>query len=247
MDPDLYQKQYDFELEQRHHLASNVNIPIAATTFLFGALSTISIKFNFSNDLITIIFSILSFLCLIALIFGLLFIFKSLLGYEYQKLPSPNQLASYHKELHNWHLSNSSTKENADIDFKQYLSTRLAESAEWNSRNNISRGSYIYAATLSIAICVIFLFLAAMVYFYQNLNNEEETQKVEIIGPIHLIQGGTAMEENASAEGEQKPAEPSSTPEGEKPDQSTTSKPEGPPNTFFKSHTILKNPEKESK
>lgn len=243
MDSDLYHKLYDFEFEQRSHLASNVNIPIAATTFLFGALSTITIKFNYSNDLTTIIFSIFSILSLITLTFSLIFIFKSLLGYEYQKLPSPNELAAHHKELYKWHLENRSTKEEADIDFKQYLSTRLAESAEWNSRNNISRGSYIYRATFSIAICVIFLFVAVSVFFYQDFNSEDHAQKVEIIGPIHLIQGGTTM----TTEDEEKPATPSSTAEDGKTDQSTTNKPTGPPNTFFKSHTILKNTKKETK
>jgi hypothetical protein len=43
MDIELYRKQYDFELDQRIHLASNANIPIAGATVLFGAVARRSI------------------------------------------------------------------------------------------------------------------------------------------------------------------------------------------------------------
>ena len=53
MEQEIYQKQYDFELEQRNSIASAANVPIVALTILGGALSTMIVDFQYSWGIFT--------------------------------------------------------------------------------------------------------------------------------------------------------------------------------------------------
>lgn len=240
MDRKLYQKQYDFELEQRNTIASSTNIPIVSITVIGGALSTMVLSFPYSGDLKSMAFIGTIILSVIAVLTSLVLVLRSLIGYTYQKIPSPNALADHHRKLEAWHRENgeqeSVISEKADKDFSEYLDQKLAEAAENNSVNNIRRGSLIHDSAVAIAVALGFLVVAAPVYIRAKVSHADKIQQVRIIEPISVIPGGQSMAENENgtdnpsgqpAQPEQKPAQPIET----KP------KPSGPLNTEFRSGT----------
>ena len=141
MDREIYQKQYDFELEQRNTIASSTNIPVVSITVVGGALSSMVLSFPYSNEIST--YGFITFVALSGIfsIVALIYIFKSLIGYAYQKIPSPASLSDYHKGLIAWHNDNRTEEtqilDEANKEFNEYLETRLSEASE----NNQLKGS----------------------------------------------------------------------------------------------------------
>ena len=138
MNRDIFQKQYDFELEQRNSLASATNIPIVSLTVLGGALTATVIGFKYSNNALTYIFVGLIILAVVSMLVSLYKVFRIFLGYSYQKIPTANQLKVHFIELKNWHKSQGCPEDeyhkSASADFDEYFDERLSEAAEHNSQ-----------------------------------------------------------------------------------------------------------------
>ncbi|WP_031437966.1 hypothetical protein [Methylobacter tundripaludum] len=236
MEREIYQKQYDFELEQRNSIASAANVPIVALTVVGGALSTMIVDFKYSWCISTYTFTSLSVLSLIAIVFSLVFIFRSFLGYTYQKIPTSSALAQYEKELKEWHTQNSGNHEDsirlAKIDFDEYFENKLSEAVENNGANNLKRGNFLHNATLSVAIALAFLVLAAPFYIYQKINREDTIHQVEIVKPLKLAEERLNMsnENGNSGSSTTQQAAPANTPTA----APVSTKPPGPPNVMFK-------------
>ncbi len=81
MNRDIFQKQYDFELDQRNGIASATNIPIAALTVVGGALATLVINFNYSNELISYFFLFFVLLTIISMVISVYKTVRTFLGY----------------------------------------------------------------------------------------------------------------------------------------------------------------------
>lgn len=239
MDDDIYQKQYDFELEQRNHLSTSVNVPVMAITVLGGSLSAALLGYSFQEGLATILFILSALGVVSSLGFAIYFIFRSLLGYEYQKISSPGALCKHYDSLVDWHKKNGGDEENAEADFKKYINDKLAEASAWNGTNNINRGNYVYKATVGIGVSVVFLAGVAGLSVYKSINKPKETYNVQIIGDVNLRRGVDAMSKKESGGKGDKPKETEpQAPVQTKPDP----KPEGPPNIIFKSSVNLEQP-----
>ncbi len=235
MERDIYQKQYDFELEQRNSIASAANIPIVALTILGGALSTMIVDFKYSYGIFTYIFALISALALIAMIFSLTFVFKSFLGFSYQKIPTAPALAQHYKALKVWHKEAGENDEDstrlAKADFDEYFNSRLSKAAENNNVNNVKRGNFLHDATLSIAVALAFLASASPFYIYRKINSETVIHQVEIVKPLKLeekLNMSNKNGDNGSSATQQ--AVPATTPAA----APASVKPSGPPNIVFK-------------
>lgn len=189
MDLDFYRTQYEFELDQRSHLVATTNIPIAASTFLLGGLSTICVKFEYSHELSTYWFSLSAAAAAIALACSVYFIFRSLLGYEYEKLADPSELRKHHHDLIEWHVTRGEGREDADEEFRDYLTDRLSEASRNNSENNVTQGVYISKATLAIAFSVVFIASAGITFLSKSIDGNASPQKVEIVGGVTVKKG----------------------------------------------------------
>ncbi len=186
MDRKIFQEQYDFELNQRNHLASSVNVPIMAATIVGGAISSMLLAFPYKIDSISIIFTLTSMLSIAFLVVSIYLIFRSFIGYEYKKLPPPSGLNEHYNELVLWHKENDNTSENAKVDFDDYLYERMGQAVEVNSDNNIARGNYLHMATISIAVATIFVALSSGLYVYGKLNGDTTPHKIEVIGTVNV-------------------------------------------------------------
>jgi hypothetical protein len=226
---DVFQKQYDFELEQRNGIASATNTPIVALTILGGALASIITGFKYSQSWLTYLFLAFVILTCISMLICIYKIVRTFLGYSYQKIPNANLLKQHLKELKVWHSTNNGTETAAQNDFNEYFDERLSEAAEHNSQNNIKRGNYLHDATVSVVIAFIFLFIASPFYIYQKVSANENIYQVK------LIKEEVKMSENESGNSNQtQQASPAAAPA-----QTPTAapKPSGPQNVIFKGNT----------
>lgn len=249
MEQEIYQKQYDFELEQRNNIASAANVPIVALTVLGGALSTMIVDFKYSWNLPTYTFTLISALALIAMVVSLVLVFRSFLGYSYQKIPTASALAQHHIALKIWHKGNGESDEDsiklAKIDFDEYLNSRLSEAAENNSTNNLKRGNFLHDATLSVAIALAFLVLATPLYIYQKIASEAIVHQVEIVKPLTLknekliMSNETGNNENTNSQQAAPANTPAAVPVSAPAAAPAITKPSGPPNVVFKGSVEL--------
>lgn len=191
METDLYRKQYDFELDQRAHLGTTANIPIAAATFLFGGIAALTMNYERDLSTLAMLFVAMLAVALASLSVAIYFIFRSFLGYTYKKLPPMAELRAYHDELLEWHQKANSTEEAANRDFDDYLRDRLVEAADKNGFNNVTRSAYIYRSTLSIAVSVVFICFSSLIFMYQGLDSRSEPQRVQVVGEVHVTEGDT--------------------------------------------------------
>ena len=96
---ELFQKQYDFELEQRNSIASATNIPTVAITVVASATCAILIDFQYNHSLASYASRRLcctrTFLSVRLLpVFSL---FRSFWNYDYKKLPSSSLLKMHYE------------------------------------------------------------------------------------------------------------------------------------------------------
>lgn len=245
MDKTVFQKQYDFELEQRNAIASSTNTPVVSITVIGSALSSMVLTFPYSTDIVTSIFLALVVFAAVASIVALIFIFKSIIGYTYEKIPTASALAAHHEALNKWHFENGTElvhiASEVENDFDVYLESRLSEASERNGNNNIRRGNYIHDATVSIAVALAFMVLCAPFFIYAKSINKESSYRVEIVKPISLRELNKMAEiENGSNSGSPSasstPQQPAASPVQKPavPAQTTQPKPSGPPNLVFK-------------
>ena len=177
MDADLYKDLYEFELEQRAHLGSIVNIPIIASTALATAAVTMVLGFSYGDSCLTWAFAAAMAAFSAALAFAVYCIFSSLLSYEYMKLPKASDLRKHFLDLKAWHHDEAAAKE----DFRQYLNERYAEATDVNNINNQNRGNYIFRANIALAVGMILLAMAGAVYVPAHLMSGDAIYKVRVV------------------------------------------------------------------
>lgn len=238
---ELFQKQYDFELEQRNSIASATNIPIVAITVVASATCAILLDFQYSKALATYAFIVFVVLAISSFGYSVFCLFRSFWNYEYQKLPSSFLLKQHYETLKKWHLDNGCLEdaaiESANVDFSDYLNGNLANAADWNSQNNIARGNYLHRATAAVATSVIFLLPAGAIYIYNKAIADEKVHAVKIVSSSEISTKELTMatNPNQSSGGTSQPAAAPAAP-------ASTPKPAGPPNTVFKGSVITPKP-----
>lgn len=237
MTPELFQKQYDFELEQRNGLTSATNIPLVAITVVASATSVILVDYRYGNDSLTYAFGVFAAATLLAIVFSVYSLFRSFWNYDYKKLPRPADLLKHHQDLYSWHLQNGRTSEEArtlaDADFEAYLVGNIAEATDWNGRNNVVRGNRLHQATAAIAIGVALLLPTALLYAQNKVTAEDHVHQVRIIDSVKT----QPKEQDLTNSNTTGSSQPASTP-GPVP----AAKPSGPPNIVFKGNSDLAKP-----
>jgi hypothetical protein len=241
---DIFRKQYDFELEQRHGLTSATNIPVVAITVAASAISVILLDYKYSRDLLSYFFGGFASLSLLTVAFSFYSLFRSFWNYEYHKLPNAKALRQHSEGLHEWHLNNGSSLQDAvthtNADFTDYLTNKIAEAADWNSQNNVVRGNYLHRATVAIALGVTLFFPAALMYAYNKAVSEDKIHQVRITESVVLKQKEPTVSNNQSS------SSPSQTTPAPTPAPAATplpsAKPAGPPNSVFRGNSDLTKP-----
>ncbi len=240
---ELFQKQYDFELEQRNSIASATNIPLVAITILASATSALLLDYQYKNTLQCYFFLAFAVITLVSILFSVFCLFRSFWNYEYQKLPTSTSLKQHYQDLHAWHIQNGNHSkdaiENAATDFSSYVEAKLAEAADWNGQNNIVRGNYLHMATVAVAIGVASLIPVGLIHIYNKANSEEKTHQVRVLNLINQPKQEMQMSNQSSGGGNKPVATPAPAPA---PAPAPNSKPSGPPNLVFKGNADMVKP-----
>lgn len=243
---ELFQKQYDFELDQRNSIASATNIPIVAITVVASATCAILVDFQYDRSSACYAFVACAALAIVSFGYSVFCLFRSFWNYEYQKLPGASLLKSHFDSLKIWHLNEGCSAnvatENATSDFADYLDERLAAASDWNSQNNIRRGSYLHKAAAAVATAVVFLLPAGAIYIHNKATAADKVHAVKVVNTTLTLTKEATMATTQSSGGNNQPTTAPATPAAPATTTTTTAKPSGPPNTFFKSDVSTPKP-----
>jgi hypothetical protein len=180
MNSDLYREMYKFEWEQRTHLLSSINIPIAATVTLSTVLATMAFTFPYSKSSYKVEFMWTAILSLACLVTAIVFIFLSVLASEYTKIPPAGALRDHYKKLLQWHRNHGRTGKDARKDFAEAFDDALAVATDENSTTNRFRGGCVYLATVFLCCALIPLAVAGAFHVVTSIQ-KSETERTEHI------------------------------------------------------------------
>mgnify|MGYP003450538205 CR=1 FL=1 len=172
---------YKFEWDQRTHLTSLINIPIVGLTALATVTATIAMGFPYSDGSRFAIFQILIVAAATALAASLIMVLLSLLWVDYKKMPSPVALRYHYKALLEWHRQAGRTEIDAARDFQDSFDEHLATAAEANGRRNKFRGNCVFFASAVLALSLIPLGGAAVVYVMASVSQPEKVYTVRVL------------------------------------------------------------------
>lgn len=219
----LHKELYFSEWERKEKLASSANLPVALLTVLAGGVVFLIQTFPYAGNLAMVLFVVLAGSSAASQMAGIYFLVRSLYGYWYEQIPSPEKLQAYFVELKQYHESLGNTAEQAQQDFDEYLQARLAEATAANRANNTRTAGALHKATGSIVFALIFAGLSFVPYLAESLNREQRTPMIRIEGPVEIRSEAHMPDENPKSQEQPQP----------KPQQEPLSpppKPQGPAN-----------------
>ncbi|MCI5141623.1 MAG: hypothetical protein D3909_07820 [Candidatus Electrothrix sp. ATG1] len=224
MNPDLYEKHYEFEWNHRAYLSSAQNIPIAVMSIVGGVLAVLIQKFPYSSGWETKLFIFLVSLAVLFLILSIIHLFKAIIGYQYERIATPLKLEQHYNELLEWWLEHGGGGEKeAREDHEKFILKRIAEATETNAKNNKTKSLFLYKTNVLLAVTFVSLSLASVPYLIKTVNKSDKTYKVELIKTPQEIITERKMTEKGQDTTQQKPQNDPPPP-----------KPEGPPNEYIK-------------
>ena len=182
MNPDLYEKHYEFEWNHRAYLSSAQNIPIAVMSIVGGALAVLIQKFPYSSGWETNIFIIFISLAILFLVLSIVHLFKAIIGYQYERIATPLKLEQYYYELLEWWKKyGGGGEKEAREDHQKFILKKIAEATETNAKNNKTKSLFLYKTNVLLAVTFIFLSLASVPYLVKTVNKSDNVYKVELI------------------------------------------------------------------
>jgi hypothetical protein len=231
---EIYKEHYQFEWDHRSHLAAAINLPIAGITVVGGAVAAMVLGFSFSKGTLTSCFVVLAALTAVSLLASVVFLFRSILGYQYQRIATPRKLKEHYDSLSSWHATYGKGLENVEAEFEANFNERLAEAAEVNAANNIRKSAFLHWANLSVAIALSLATVTCVLYLVDTLNRTAPAYSVKIVEPVTLD-----FEENRMSNAETDESVPV-----ERMPDFVPPKPVAPPNENIKEHVVVPRVEK---
>lgn len=221
MNLSLHKEFYFFEWERKEKLASSANLPVALLTALAGGVLFLFRTFPYDYNLSMILFIVFSSSAAACLVIGVYFLVRSLYGFWYEQIPSPDKLQVYFEELKNYHASINNSPELAQLDFEEYLEARLAEATAANRANNTRTAGALHKANGSIVFALIFAGMSVVPYLTESINVARTTAaNINIQREAQMPNQNQEKQEQGQWQPKHQEQEPAKQPP----------KPEGPPN-----------------
>jgi len=89
-------------------------------------------------------------------------VLRSATGFEYERVPSPENLLAYWQQLSDYYVQNPTVSDSAAADFDDFLIRHFASAASRNARNNLARSALFYIAAQLLLWVVVLGAVAAM-------------------------------------------------------------------------------------
>jgi hypothetical protein len=181
MKSEIYRDLYNFEMEQRGHLIDAANIPIVAITVLGGGLITMMMGFPYRPGGLQLGFMISSGIAAAALTVAIWGVFRSFIGYEYERPASPHIWQKHYEGLVKHYASKVNAAARADAEFERAFNARLADATDTNRANNRRRGNAIAMANISGAIALAALAFAGIFYVVATHGEKPPIHEIRIV------------------------------------------------------------------
>ena len=152
----MYKESYNNELARRDKLNSELNIPIAMVTLLFGSITyTVGNLENGVSGFLLIITLLALVVLVVSLVIAVVFLIKSYYNYAYEFIAHSKQMEDYYNSLIE-HYKNVENKEKIVEDaFEAYLINDYCKCNETNTLNNDTRSSCLHNARTAIIVALV--------------------------------------------------------------------------------------------
>jgi len=159
---DLIEHSYDAyvrELSRRDELRRALALPIGLSVVLAGAWYSLIGRFDWLAALepLSIAFTVLSAVGVLALIAGACFLICSHVGYVYVYMPTAKEVLSYSDELVDYYQVGNRTDPQVEADVTEFLVKEYADNAHENAMNNNTKSKHLHNASIRLVASLVFL------------------------------------------------------------------------------------------
>lgn len=152
----MYKESYNNELVRREKLGSEISIPIAMVTLLFGSVTYAIGKLEVVTGIFILILLILSLIALVAsLAFAVFYLIRSNYNYVYEYIAISKQMEEYYSTLTDFYIDDVNNESKVEESFEVYLINDYCKCNERNTSNNDKRSNYLHKARTAIIIALI--------------------------------------------------------------------------------------------
>lgn len=158
---DLYKDMYKIEFDRRDKQNSELSIPIAVTTILFGGFSYCAGRLGTITNAFIMVLTLIAIAILMgSIVFSIKFMIQSYYGYTYEYIATSKEIEDYYNSLCQFYNSNQTGTdqtgtERVEEGFQSYLINSYCLCNTRNTFNNDKRYSYFHNARTSIIIGLI--------------------------------------------------------------------------------------------
>ncbi len=152
----MYKESYNNELARREKLGSEISIPIAIVTLLFGSVTYAVGKLEAVTGIFILILLIASLMTLVvSLAFAVFYIVRSNYSYVYEYIASSQQMEEYYNKLTDFYKEDITYESKVEEAFEVYLLNDYCKCNEQNTSNNDKRSDYLHKARKAIIVALV--------------------------------------------------------------------------------------------
>ena len=196
---EFYKDNYykEFEVEEKLEKSASTSIIILVIvggiiSFLFNGIK------NTNHNTCYYIFVVLFSLGGLSFLVSIYFSIRSIFNYLYMYLPTTYDLKNYYEELINYYSGDVDGDIKAKNEYEEYIISQYIHNQRINFQNNSKKSKYIHLTKKALVISVALMFLSAIPYFLENIN-QTSSQKVEIVNwKDFKIVGDSTMSKESS-------------------------------------------------
>lgn len=177
-----FKQLYDAEITEWDRHRSTASMPVGIATIVGGGLAYMLQKFDYSENVCSILFVGVACVACIHFLQGALYLSRLMHGNGYKRMPLPIELHKYRNGLRAFHVGKQEAARLADSDFDSNIERRYAEAASFNAKVNIARSNWLYLVHSRLINASLFTILAIPLFAWNARSSDEKPQRVEIVG-----------------------------------------------------------------
>jgi hypothetical protein len=168
---EFYEKRYFHELDAREKIEARIKTPMAMFVIVFGLIGYLAketvLKSNFELEFG---FWLFSGAAIFTFVLSLFFFFKTIYGYHYFLLPTPDDLEKYFEESVSEYCNTNRGKARswASEAFEEYLFDCYVSYTSQNTRNNDAKALNLTYCIGALIFSFINICIAYIPYYYQT-------------------------------------------------------------------------------
>jgi hypothetical protein len=152
----MYKESYNNELSRREKFGTELTIPIAMVTLLFGTISYAIGKIETTTSGVLLIVTLISLVVLTTfLIISVVRLVQSYYNFAYEYIASSKLMEEYYNALDEYYQNDENKASKIEDAFETYLINDYCKCNERNTGNNDQRSFYLHKARSAILVALI--------------------------------------------------------------------------------------------